>query len=191
MINCNQFTSPKEGQPKSTRLSQKWSRGYTLVEALVAISIVLVATTAPFVLIQRSLNEAKFAQDQVIASNLAQEGIEMVRAIRDSNRISETGSFVNIDNICQVLLCTVDITANLDSALMSCGLSACPPLKYFEGLYHNSDLGGDPTKFTRSILVDTVVLNSDERVVTVTVFWETRPGDLKTVSVSEHMFDFQ
>ena len=69
-------------------------RGFTLIESLVAISILLVGVVSAFGLVTKSLATAPVIQDRLVASFLAQEGIENVRHIRDSNffKILKTGS---------------------------------------------------------------------------------------------------
>ena len=71
-------------KPKTWNLAPA-SRGMTLIETLVAISILAVAIVAPMTLTMQSLSSAYYARDQVVASNLAQEAIESVRAVRDGN----------------------------------------------------------------------------------------------------------
>ena len=59
--------------------------GFTLVESLVAVSILLAVTVGPVALVGKSLFSASFSRNDLIAYNLAQEGIELVRTIRDNN----------------------------------------------------------------------------------------------------------
>ncbi len=59
--------------------------GFTLLETLVAVSIVTIAIVAPMSLASQSLTASYYARDQLIASQLAQEAIEVVRHIRDGN----------------------------------------------------------------------------------------------------------
>ena len=58
-------------------------RGFTLVETLIAIAILLIAVVGPISLIGDALHKLYYAKDQMIAINLAQEGIEVVRQRRD------------------------------------------------------------------------------------------------------------
>ncbi len=58
-------------------------RGFTLVEALVAISILMVAIAAPMSLAQKGTGATEFSTDQMIATYLAQDAIEAVKNIRD------------------------------------------------------------------------------------------------------------
>lgn len=64
-------------------------RGFTLVESLVAISILLIGILSSFILVTRILAQALIIQDRLTASHLAQEGIELVRQIRDTNFIQQ------------------------------------------------------------------------------------------------------
>ena len=60
-------------------------KGQTLLEVIVALSILIVALVATIVLIVSSINAGKQARNKLIATSLAREGIETVRNIRDSN----------------------------------------------------------------------------------------------------------
>lgn len=63
-------------------------RGFTLVETMVAVAILAVALVGPFVAIRTSLTASYIARDQLIASSLAQEGMEYIRSIRDNNYLN-------------------------------------------------------------------------------------------------------
>ena len=60
-------------------------KGQTLLELIVALSILIVALVATIVLIVSSINAGKQDRNKLIATSLAREGIETVRNIRDSN----------------------------------------------------------------------------------------------------------
>src|SRR3989338_949042 len=59
------------------------SPGFTLIETLVAISLLTIAIIAPMALTAQSLATAYYARDQITAFYMAQEAIEGVRALRD------------------------------------------------------------------------------------------------------------
>ncbi|MBI1755189.1 type II secretion system protein, partial [Candidatus Azambacteria bacterium] len=63
-------------------------KGFTLLESLVAIAVFTVGVSAAIVLIISSLNVGTRTQHKIIAANLAQEGIEATRNIRDRNWLS-------------------------------------------------------------------------------------------------------
>src|SRR3972149_102217 len=75
------------------------SRGFTLIETLVAISLLSIAIVAPMSLTSQSLTAAYYARDQVTAFNLAQEGLEAVRAFRDGQvlQISQSAAASGIN----------------------------------------------------------------------------------------------
>lgn len=67
-------------------------RGQSLLEAVIAVSVVIIAAAAMLTLTTRSLTSERDTADTLIASNLAREGIEAVHAIRDSNWLA-SGAF--------------------------------------------------------------------------------------------------
>ncbi len=66
-------------------ISNKKSKGFSLIEVLIAISILLVGVLSAFALVSRSLASVPVIQDRLVASFLAQEKLEGVRKVRDSN----------------------------------------------------------------------------------------------------------
>jgi prepilin-type N-terminal cleavage/methylation domain-containing protein len=181
------------------RIAQKNKRGFTLVETLVALSILLGVATVPISRVADSIQTNAYSKDQTVANYLAQEGVEVVRAIRDANRLETaqdpngtiTDAFRYIDT-CVGQTCSIDgKTTNLASALQVCAAD-CSPLSvdsngfYYQGL----GLGGAQSRFTRTLTITNV--SSDERKVTVTVSWRSRPNlPLRSISLSETLFDFQ
>ena len=75
-----------------TQVPTSESKGFTLIETMVAISILMVAIVAPMSLAAQSLSAAYYARDQITAFYLAQEGIEVVRSVRDTNILKIAGS---------------------------------------------------------------------------------------------------
>jgi prepilin-type N-terminal cleavage/methylation domain-containing protein len=63
-------------------------RGFSMIETLVAITMLTLAVTAPLTLAGQGLIAANYAKDQVTAFNLAQEAIELVRFHRDNQLIA-------------------------------------------------------------------------------------------------------
>ncbi len=64
-------------------------KGFTLIETLIAIAIIMIAITGPFAATENSIDAANISRDKTIAVFLAQEGIEYVRAVRDKVYIKE------------------------------------------------------------------------------------------------------
>jgi len=63
--------------------------GYSLVEVLIAITILLLAIAGPLTIATKGLQTSYFARDQLTAFMLAQEGIELIIALRNEAVISE------------------------------------------------------------------------------------------------------
>lgn len=60
-------------------------KAFTLIETLVAISILTIALTGPLAVIAQALKSSYFARDQITAYYLAQEAVEYIRNLRDIN----------------------------------------------------------------------------------------------------------
>ena len=68
-----------------TRWNLVWERGQTLVEAVVALGIVLMVITALVVITTTALNRSKLVEERLQAQKYSQEGIEWIRAEKDNN----------------------------------------------------------------------------------------------------------
>lgn len=158
--------------------------GFTLVETLVAITILLVSLAGPLTIATKGLSASVFARDQVTAFYLAQEAIEFVRNRRDEYGLRQAGSFIGDFAACTGgNSCTIDTWTSL---VGGCG-STCPPLRYniANGYGYGS---GETSRFTRSVSLESIT--SKEVAITVTMSWTT--GLLsKEFSIREHVLDWQ
>jgi type II secretory pathway pseudopilin PulG len=68
-----------------------WRRGESLVETLVAIFILALGATGSLALIMSSIQTTEKIEDRVLATNLAREGLEGVRVVRDTNWLEYAG----------------------------------------------------------------------------------------------------
>ncbi len=137
--------------------------GFTLIEALVAISILMIAIASPMTLAQKGLSGAILSKDQMIASFLAQDAIEAVKNIRDQIAVSQVsgdwlagnGNQFLANCICDPtasncnfdvklpnspVFCQINTTASTwDSTAITSGISTSPKLKIS---YTNPDING-------------------------------------------------
>ena len=67
------------------------NEGFTLIEVLAAIFVFIVGITAVIYLISKEANLVKTSDDRLTAIYLAQEGIELVRNIREENWVNGRG----------------------------------------------------------------------------------------------------
>ena len=70
------------------KIIEKWKRGFTLIEALVSITILVVIFTAPLGLAFKMDSKFDYLQKKIVANSLAQEGMEIVTAFRANALIS-------------------------------------------------------------------------------------------------------
>ena len=192
--------------------------GFTLVEALVAISILMIAIASPMTLVQKGLSTATLSKDQMIAAFLAQDAIEAVKNIRDQIAISQTsgdwlgaplslcvcspatGQNCNFDVLTDLKFCQIDTTSS-DWIKGVLPVSDQGPLKIFsdsEGKflrygYNNTDENSIKTdsKFYRFINIkkDPTATNSNEAVVSVRVSWVS-PQGLQKIDVQDFIYNY-
>jgi len=108
-------------------------RGFTLIEAMIAVTILTLSVAGPLYTANSAIVASMIARDQLIASYLAQEGIEYVRAMRDyqylaayndpavtdksgtawSNFLTGDTDQPGAVTRCRTTTCTLDITRNM------------------------------------------------------------------------------
>lgn len=174
-------------------------RGFTLVETLVAITVVVTAMVGPLYAVQQSLNASRTAREQLIASSLAQEGVEYVRGIRDSNYLytlrtgavrswlyglNGTGGSVN----CVTATCVIDPTRDMQSAVTRMA-SPSPLYLSSENLYTQVAVVPTPTKYTRTVQLAPVTGSVTEMTLTVIVTW-TAKNQTRTVTITERLHNW-
>lgn len=64
-------------------IKKKFSKGFSLIEVLVAITILLLVLANPMQILKRAGNSTQYSSEQVVAYFLAQEGMEIVQKRRD------------------------------------------------------------------------------------------------------------
>jgi Tfp pilus assembly protein PilV len=162
--------------------------GFTLLEALVAISILMVAVVAPITIAQRGLSSAIYSKNQMIASYLAQDAIEYIRNKRDEVTLNNpsTNDWLNLSifgDYQSGTLCFADNGCQINTLEQAVGqavenFSASSPLQKDKtnGLYGYNNPNGVDTNFTRKIKLELrpvtgITDNLDEIFITVTVGW--------------------
>lgn len=172
-------------------------RGFTLVETLVAITVILTAIVGPLYAVQQSLNISRNAREQLVASSLAQEGVEYVRAMRDSNYL------YNIANPgARTWLAGVDGTAGYPTTYANCITGDCvvdivrntvsrtvAPMTLDASGFYGQGGSGTTTPYTRTVRLTAVAGSTTEMVLTVTVAWTSR-GQARTVVITERLYDW-
>jgi type II secretory pathway pseudopilin PulG len=60
-------------------------KGITLIETVVAVTVLIFALGGPFLMAAKSLKASGYAREEVAAARLAEEGLEIVHNMRDNN----------------------------------------------------------------------------------------------------------
>jgi len=138
-------------------------KGFTLIETLVAITVLLIAIVAPMTLAQDGIVAARLAQDQIVAFYLAQEGVEVVRNMRDENKLEGFDQLVGplADCIVDPAIpaergCYIDATKIVGTTfeVNECSASGCPVLRTNNEKYtYNTSGLFEDTKYSREIKV--------------------------------------
>lgn len=182
-------------------------KGFTVVEALVAISILLMAITGAFSVAQSSLQSSSLAKNRTTAYFLAQEGIEYIRNLRDHNgiaaliertsNISWLEGFGEDGDPCEVDVgtCYYDVLPDGQTVLNECVNGNCPNL-FIDNETHlfqygtQGPLGAYDSGFNRTIRLFSVPNNDNEIEVRVEVTW-LQGSVQKSLLISENLFNWQ
>lgn len=187
-------------------------RGFTLIETLLAILILATAIVGPLSIAAKGLQLALIAKDQVIAVFLAQDAVEYLRFIRDTNRLQNAPDWLaGLDgasnghttdsgggqaNCIGGNACIID---SLKDQVTYCGTSvaSCATSKlYFDptGSAYTYTAGGTTkTIFSRTVSIATQSVNGgpNEADITITVQWNDIGGITRSVVLREDLFNWQ
>lgn len=220
------FTTKREKQKRNSYFSfanERWektqSSGFTLIETLVAVSILTLSIAGPLYTANSAIVAAENARNQLTASYLAQEGIEYVHWMRDNEYLSAyqanpaTASIASWSNFltnglgdsaavasCRTSTCTLDPAASggmgtgSGFSLQQCSGSSCTPLYLSNNIYTQQVLG-TKTPFTRTIQVldipgtEGTPLFPDKRIIS-TISWSYHTTSY-SVTITDHLTPWQ
>jgi len=162
------------------------SKGFTLLEVIAAIFLLTIGVIGILSLVSQTIVSSQITSSRLVASYLAQEGIEIVKNLRDTNFLKiHKGETINwYDNIicCPASPCTCEGDYN-DLALTP---TANRYLNIDAGFYQYSGFGTQ-TPFKRKITINIQDLSNppdgipDKMKVQVEISWTER---LRTYQVT-------
>ncbi|HEY4528668.1 MAG TPA: prepilin-type N-terminal cleavage/methylation domain-containing protein [Candidatus Paceibacterota bacterium] len=163
-------------------------KGFTIIETLVAVSILSIAILGAMSAIQTGLSSYIFSKNQITAFYLGQEGFEQIRNVRDENRLAGRNwlySIAESSDPCYFgQLCTVSpVETNL---LIGCA-GSCQNLRQNAEGFFGYDASWSPTIFRREIQLASV--NADEISIIVTVSW-TKGGVARQFRAKENLLNW-
>jgi len=150
--------------------NKKSNSGFMMIEAVFSIFIVG-AVLVTFLAVMGNVYTQEFGKrDYVIATNLAQEGIEIMRNIRDNNWKSGKDAFTNPPfpaNVSGGTNYCVDYNDNYSNNAPTICADTTTKLKNNNGFYRYS-ASGTNTKFSRYVRISG---SGDKRIITSIVIW--------------------
>lgn len=191
----------------------KNEKGFTIVEVLISLTIFSIAVTGIItVAVQGTLN-VNATKDKIIATYLAGEGLELMRAMRDTTVVNEVATGAGTENAGWTAFvtnlsgyCTATSPCDIDGAsvtsmssgtvfpsttnIITCGSGATAscPLYYAGGLYSDvSSFGAPASPFRRAIVV--TPYGANDMHVASTVTWMEGTA-ARSATVSEDMFNW-
>ncbi|MFH1451253.1 MAG: prepilin-type N-terminal cleavage/methylation domain-containing protein [bacterium] len=152
---------------------------FTLIEVMVAIFIITVSTVGIVGLLQQSISTTSISSAKLIANYLGQEGIEIVRNIRDTNWLEQRDDLgVNWDDDIPVGDFEEDYQSQrLERVYVGTKLNVDA-----SGFYSYSS--GVPTNFKRKI---SITKDTDIIKVIIEVRWQDR-GTEYFVAAQENLY---
>lgn len=190
-------------------------KGFTLIETLLAVLILTIAIGGPLTIAARGLQATLISRDQMVAGLLAQDALEYVRFIRDTNRLNNKSWLAGLDGTSNghtvggvgAANCTgtIDtdgryvgdrcIVDSLKDQVAFCGTALCTdtPLYYNEagGEYSYQAAGNTVTKYTRTVYIALPSDNPKEADVRVVVQWKDRGTITRSLILRDNLYDWQ
>ncbi|SRR6056297_3546610 len=156
------------------------NQGFTILEIAVSMTIISVGMLGVLALINQNIKVEDLDKNKILASQLAQEGLEVVRNVRDYNwLIHTTPTDEWKDGIIHDGDYTVDYRSNVNDTPDSISASSTRLYRNSQGFYdHDSD--GEPTSFSRIIRIDSE--SSASTSVTCLVQWKDRGNTYEYVA---------
>ena len=185
--------------------NKKRGKGFSLIETLVAVSIIVFGILGALTLASTSLKTVSVTKNYLIAENLAQEGVELIRAKKSSNvqecldndpsppcpldrdwlKDMRSGG---VNTVCfSARGCSIDII-ELNPRICPANPDQC--VLNYNGVYNNLSGGGGPSTIFRRLIRLQEVQTGIEVNVNVEVFWTERFGTQRVI-VEENMFNWQ
>jgi prepilin-type N-terminal cleavage/methylation domain-containing protein len=162
------------------KLSKNREKGLTLIELMITVFVISVGLVATMSLIQDTLRSAAIVHSNLTAAYLAQEGVELVRNIRDTN-------WIELDSWDDGLMCPdgcqIDYYSNVFEPYNDNNY-----LVIDENGFYRYGGTGIQRKFKRKITTTMTPENYLE--IESIVSWDEE-GENKSIKVINHLYDWR
>lgn len=167
---------------RNNETMKQWNHefGQTLVELMVAMSVMTIGLLGVFAVLSQSLGLNRVVADQYVAANLAAEGIEVVKNIADTNILKDQAWNSGLESGNFGVAYNSD-TLNRDWANENLKFNS------LAGLYGYG--AGSPTSFRRTISITN--LSPNEIQVKSLVKWRGRAGTEFQIELEDRFFNWR
>ena len=177
-------------------------QGFTLIETVFALLIISMGFLSVFSLVQDSIRATNSSINRLIAANLAQEGVEIIRNIRDSvyaegdewdtivddNHLNQYECLVTAKN------CRVEANANYRNQLLDLNDGAFLKIDSITNQYNYSS--GDDSIFKRWInlnqgggICSQIATSTDCIKIDIIISWQERGND-QELEVEDYLYNW-
>ena len=166
----------------------KKNRGFTLIETVVGVAVLTTVLIGPIAFLTTAFTRSEASEDKLTGLYLAEEGLELVRRVRDNNVLSGSAWNTGLQNNGTALY-EMDFTSNYTTPQ-----SVVAPRKlYFNigsGVYSYTNDGSPESKFTRIITFNST-LDPNQLRVKSRVEWDNRIVGTHFVELEETLYNWE
>ncbi len=168
------------------------SKGQSIIETLVAVAIIVVGLVGILALVVNALAAGKISKETVIGTNLAREGIEVVRSVRDTNWFAKKSFDEGILGGGEVRYLKPTFNPNKNDWELISGSSTdlfSDEYKLYFKDYYNYSKAGTDSGFWRVIIARRNLVDPNQLEITAKVGWMEK-GKEKQIILSDYLTDW-
>lgn len=161
-------------------------KGFSLMEVIISVAVVITALVSSIALISFSVSGASANKSKLIAAILAQEGLEIVRNIRDNNwLLGKTGPYDWKEGLAETFGTTFH-TVQYDELTL---ISGSPKLYIDTTGFYTHDETSTVTPFERKIYINYIPGNNNQIKVVCEVYWREKGRD-QSIMVETRLYNW-
>ncbi len=199
-------------------ISTQTKNGFTLLETLVAVSLLMLSIVGPLTIAQKSVKTSTYTKNRTTAYYLAQDAMEFLRNVRDTNSLrgfdwnrlllayspcisSDPNSRCILETLVSPSVVVTNPGTNPQTGnyiIRQCVATYCPKLTFFSSFGYFGFLpiqdGTVESQFRREISIVPLNTSPDSRelLIRIDVIWyEGILGGEKKISLYDEVYDWQ
>ena len=163
---------------KNIKTKRVTNKGFTIIETLVAITILMISIAGPLTIAEKGLSAAVNTRDQITASYLGQDLMEYIKNVRDADLLNGNNIFSTHLATCvgPTSYCNIDTVVDVPTSpsMIPCASTDCYMYLDSNGFYRSTSNGGANTKtqFSRYANIQVIDVATSKYLLTVFVSWK-------------------